>query len=266
MKDRTSANSLATTLASLSDPARLRMLRLLELHELSVGEIAKVFQVAQSTASRQLKVLSDAAWLAKRSEGTASYYKLVTSDLTASSKAIWESLRPQVGAIAGHEEDDRRVRGVLEERKTDEAIKLFDAAAEVAPTPVIGDAASLKSAFALMDTAPYADLEKRLKPLTETKRPYRATALEALAIAKLAAGKVDEAKSDFGVINLLPDAPAAMRERANAAISLIDSGSAGVMAEAVKLASSAKPNQLPESVILQPNGSISPSPSAEAPQ
>jgi len=119
MKDRTSANSLATTLASLSDPARLRMLRLLELHELSVGEIAKVFQVAQSTASRQLKVLSDAAWLAKRSEGTASYYKLVTSDLTASSKAIWESLRPQVGAIAGHEEDDRRVRGVLEERKTD---------------------------------------------------------------------------------------------------------------------------------------------------
>lgn len=124
----------------------------------------------------------------------------------------------------------------LEERKTDEAIKLFDAAAEIAPTPVIGDAASLKSAFALIDTAPYADLEKRLKPLTETKRPYRATALEALAIAKLAAGKIDEAKSDFGVINLLPDAPAGMRERANAAISLIDSGTSKSLKDIAKAA------------------------------
>lgn len=119
MKDQPSANSLATLMASLSDPVRLRILRLLDHHELSVGEIAKVFQMAQSTASRQLKVLSDASWLAKRSEGTASFYRLIASDLAASSRSLWESLKPQLATLAGHDEDDRRVRGVLEERKTD---------------------------------------------------------------------------------------------------------------------------------------------------
>ena len=124
----------------------------------------------------------------------------------------------------------------LDENKTDEAIKLFDAAAEVAPTPILGDAARLKSAFALMDTASFADVEKRLKPLTEIKRPYRAVALEALAMAKLSAGKVDEAKSDFNVITLLPDAPDAMRERAKAAISLIDSGTSKSLKDIAKAA------------------------------
>lgn len=139
----------------------------------------------------------------------------------------------------------------LEDHKLDEAIKLFDAAAEVAPTPVIGDAARLKSAFALMDTASPVELEKRLKPLTETKRPYRPTALEALAMVKLSEGKVDEAKSDFGVINLLPDAPAAMRERATAAISLIDSGTAKSLKAVAKAAMA-----LPEPKPLPPGAAI----------
>jgi hypothetical protein len=134
----------------------------------------------------------------------------------------------------------------LEEQKTDEAVKLFDAAAEAAPTPVIGDAARLKSAFALMDTASYPDLEKRLKPLTDIKSPYRATAMEALAVSKLAAGKVDEARSEFSVINLLPDAPDAMRQRATAAISLIDSGTAKTIPTIAKAAMALpEPRQLP---------------------
>ena len=55
--------------------------------------------------------------------------------------------------------------------------------------PLIADAARLKSALALMDTAPYADIETRLKPLLDEKRPYRIAAREALAMAKLKAGK-----------------------------------------------------------------------------
>ena len=134
----------------------------------------------------------------------------------------------------------------LEEKKTDEAVKLFDAAAEAAPSPVIGDAARLKSAFALMDTAAYPDMEKRLKPLTDLKSPYRATAMEALAVSKLAAGKVDEARSEFSVINLLPDAPAAMRQRATAAINLIDSGTAKTVPSIAKAAMALpEPQQLP---------------------
>ena len=55
--------------------------------------------------------------------------------------------------------------------KTAEQVKLLDEAAKVAPDPVIGDAARLKSAFALLDTAPLAVLEGRLKPLMEEGRP-----------------------------------------------------------------------------------------------
>ena len=124
----------------------------------------------------------------------------------------------------------------LEQSSSPEAVALFDAAAKIAPNLIIGDAARLKSAFTLMDTAPYSEIEKRLKPLTEVKHPYRPTALEALALAKIAAGKVDEAKSDLGVLTLLPDVPEAMRQRANAAISLIDAGTAKSMADVAKAA------------------------------
>ena len=40
----------------------------------------------------------------------------------------------------------------IEENKPAEAVKLFDQAAEAAPDPMIGDAARLKSAFAILDT------------------------------------------------------------------------------------------------------------------
>ena len=71
--------------------------------------------------------------------------------------------------------------------KVDEAVRLFDQAASAAPDPIIGDIARLKSAFALMDTAPYDAIQQRLQPLTDAKRPYYVAAREALAMAKLRA-------------------------------------------------------------------------------
>jgi hypothetical protein len=71
----------------------------------------------------------------------------------------------------------------LEENKTKEAVTYFDEAAKAAPNALMGDLARLKSAFALMDTAPYKDLESRLTPLAGEKSPYRVYAKEALAFA-----------------------------------------------------------------------------------
>jgi len=140
----------------------------------------------------------------------------------------------------------------LEAGKADEAVKLFDAAAEAAPDQMLGDLARLKSAFALLDTAPYADLESRLKPLTEDERPYRTEAKEALAFAKLMAGKTTEARGDFAVLSLLPDSPDPVRERARAAMDMIDSGSAKALPAAVK-AAAAMPTPQP-----QPQGQVAP--------
>lgn len=125
--------------------------------------------------------------------------------------------------------------------KTTEAVKLFDQAAVAAPNEIIGDAARLKSAFALLDTAPYKDLEARLTPMLKEGRPYRTEAREALAFSKIMAGDLAGARGDFVVISLLADASEGARNRAKAAMALIDSGSAKSVAAAARAAATLAP-------------------------
>ncbi len=129
----------------------------------------------------------------------------------------------------------------MEQGKTEEAVALFDKAATEAPDQIIGDMARLKSALALMDTAPYFAVEGRLKPLTDTKRPYHVAAREALAMAKVKAGKLQDARTDFQVLQLMADAPEDVRQRAQLAVSSIDSGAAKQVPAAVAAALKAPP-------------------------
>ena len=129
----------------------------------------------------------------------------------------------------------------MDEKKVDEAVRLLDEAAKAAPDPVIGDAARLKSAFALLDTAPIKDVEGRLKPLMEEGRPYRVQAREALAFAKLNAGDTAGARGEFVVLSQLLDASQGVQARAQAAIGMIDSGSAKSVPAVVKQAATLPP-------------------------
>jgi hypothetical protein len=129
----------------------------------------------------------------------------------------------------------------LSKNRVPQAVKDFDEAAAAAPSEVIGDAARLKSAFALLDTAPRKDLETRLNPLLEDGRPYRVQAREALAFVKLMANDVAGARSDFTIISGMLDAPEGARARAKAAIGLIDSGSAKEVASTVRAAAALPP-------------------------
>ena len=124
---------------------------------------------------------------------------------------------------------------------TKAAVALFDQAAAAAPDDLFGDAARLKSALAILDTAPFAEVEGRLAPLMKDGHPYRVQAREALAFAKLMKGDTASARSDFVVIGSTLDAPESARQRANAAVNLIDSGSAKMVPAAVKAALSAPP-------------------------
>ena len=132
----------------------------------------------------------------------------------------------------------------LDQGKLDLATKTFADAANASHEPILADAARLKSAYAILDTASYADVEKLLKPLTDPKRPYSALAREALAWAKLRAGRIAEARQDFVVLSLLPTAPDNLHERAHAAIGLIDGGTAGQVAATVKEAVAQPSNPL----------------------
>jgi hypothetical protein len=124
------------------------------------------------------------------------------------------------------------------------ALTLFDQAAQVAPDTVIGDAARLKSAFAILDTAPEKDVEGRLTPLMQDGHPYRVQAREALAFAKLMAGDLAGARGDFVIISGMLDAPEGARARAKAAMGLIDSGSAKAVAATAHAAAALPPTAI----------------------
>lgn len=122
MKRAAGDSPVTERLAALSEMIRLRILRLLEREELAVGEIAAVVQLPQSTVSRHLKILSDGGWLTKRTEGTATLYRVVLDDLPAELRTLWVTVRAQLeGDREAPElaEDTRRLAGVLAERTAD---------------------------------------------------------------------------------------------------------------------------------------------------
>jgi hypothetical protein len=114
----------------------------------------------------------------------------------------------------------------LQQNKTVDAVALFDQAAKASSDKMIGDIASLKAAYILLDSASLADITARLSPLMAANRPYHVEAREALALAKIGAGQLSQARADLGVIELMSDTPETERQRAGALIALIDSGTA----------------------------------------
>jgi hypothetical protein len=154
----------------------------------------------------------------------------------------------------------------LQQKRTQDAVALFDQAAQATSDPVISDAARLKSAFAVLDTAPYVEVEARLKPLTDANRPYHALAREALALAKLNAGRPTDALSDFQVLALMADAPQDVRERAQAAMAVIKGGTAGALPAMVKQAIALPPLPPPAAAPAQdaPQAQQQPAPQGAA--
>ncbi|MEQ9616970.1 MAG: metalloregulator ArsR/SmtB family transcription factor [Phycisphaerales bacterium] len=118
MKARTSI-PISTRLSAIADDVRLRAARLLESEELTVGELASVLQLPQSTASRNLKALANAGWLRSRQVGTSTLYRLTLDDLTTADRSVWIALRVELDGDPDVVEDARRLCAVLEARKTD---------------------------------------------------------------------------------------------------------------------------------------------------
>jgi ArsR family transcriptional regulator len=76
----TPALPLADRFQALADPSRLRIVSLLRLMELSVGELAQVLGQSQPRVSRHLKILADAGVLERRKEGSWVFLTLAEPD------------------------------------------------------------------------------------------------------------------------------------------------------------------------------------------
>ena len=64
------------SLRALSDPTRLRIVALLEKHELSVNELQEITNMGQSRISTHLGLLQDAGLVQSRRDGKRTFYKL----------------------------------------------------------------------------------------------------------------------------------------------------------------------------------------------
>jgi ArsR family transcriptional regulator len=94
MKNGTLDGSVSLV-ALFADASRVRLLALLEAHELTVAELTRVTELSQSRVSTHLGRLRDAGLLRDRREGTATYYR-AAPDPPPAAAALWRAVRAQI--------------------------------------------------------------------------------------------------------------------------------------------------------------------------
>ncbi len=90
---------LIRVMKSMSDPNRVRVLKLLQQKELCVCELQELLGLAQSTVSKHLKLLDDAGLIAGRRDGAWVIYRINETPKTDYAKTI-------LAHIGGWIEDD----------------------------------------------------------------------------------------------------------------------------------------------------------------
>jgi SAM-dependent methyltransferase len=140
-------------LAVLSDATRVRVLAVLEAHELTVSELCDVLKLPQSTVSRHLKTLADGGWVASRREATSRLYTVSADALPASARGLWQVVRDQLAAAPGAAADARRLARVLAARRATSEAFFSQAAGEWGRlrAELFGAAAPAKALLGLLE-------------------------------------------------------------------------------------------------------------------
>ncbi len=119
-----SADELQKVFKTLSDPTRLRILRLLEQEELVVQELMEVLGMAQSRVSRHLAILREAGLLRDRRDRTFVSYRF-SAPSDSCWRDAWNLVRENLRGDSAAERDDVALARVIEAR-TSESHNFFD--------------------------------------------------------------------------------------------------------------------------------------------
>lgn len=101
------------------------------------------------------------------------------------------------------------------------ALSEFDRAAEQASDPIMRDTARLRAAYIVADTQDFDALQTRLQPLLGSDSRLGYLARELLAIEAWEAGNIELARETLQNLTLAFDAPEAVQQRAQIALSVI---------------------------------------------
>ncbi|MBU1039489.1 MAG: metalloregulator ArsR/SmtB family transcription factor [Proteobacteria bacterium] len=108
---------LVNVMKALSDPGRVKVLKMLEPRggcacELCACEIIGLLGLAQPTVSRHLKVLVDAGLITGRKVGSWVHYRLASDSASASASPY---VRAMLAALPGWLEDDPEIKAMRRE-------------------------------------------------------------------------------------------------------------------------------------------------------
>jgi SAM-dependent methyltransferase len=119
-----STDDLQKVFKTLSDPTRIRILRLLEKQELVVQELMEVLGMAQSRISRHLALLREAGLLVDRRDRTYVSYRFVPPE-DPWWRDAWKLVRENLEDDSIARRDDAALAKVVEAR-TDRSRNFFD--------------------------------------------------------------------------------------------------------------------------------------------
>lgn len=102
----------------LGDPARGRILLLLEGNALTVKELCAVVQLPQPNVSRHLKALAETGWVAADAVGTSRQYRFVDGGMDPHARSLWLLVRKELAASVAGQADARRLGTVLAARRS----------------------------------------------------------------------------------------------------------------------------------------------------
>jgi len=123
-------DQLLAWMECLVDPARLRILRLLERNELGVSELCDIIQLPQSTVSRHLKMLLEQSWANSRRQGTTHLYRMIFDELAPPARKLWQVTREQTDSWPAAGQDQIRLDALLAKKQSDSQAFFAGAAAE----------------------------------------------------------------------------------------------------------------------------------------
>ncbi len=118
-----------------------------------------------------------------------------------------------------------RAAAELAKANPDQAVKAYDRlAADSSLDQTLRDLANLRAAMLQIDKAPFADIKKRLAPLAEPGRTFRASARELLALSAWHHNDAKEAKLYLDMLETDLGTPPGTRARAQVLSALIAAG------------------------------------------
>jgi ubiquinone/menaquinone biosynthesis C-methylase UbiE/DNA-binding transcriptional ArsR family regulator len=107
----------ADILQSVSDPVRLRLLRLLVREELNVQEMVRILGMSQPRISKHLAILRDGRWIRQRREGTWSWYRAVPAEEQPQDGDLLRGVLALADRLDEAAQDDRGLAQALVERE-----------------------------------------------------------------------------------------------------------------------------------------------------